>query len=567
MSDSSENFLGSGSDVEQEDIPKQKIPPSRPPLYLSSSSEGSVGEPENPAHVNLSQNTASSSQNRDLMIELGLSSSEDDNDKVQKNTDNAIDSTKDSSRLFNSSDDESVDSPHYSDFEAGDVSANATLNSTSQALFGEELSSSSSDDGSSNGGSRTEPSGVKNRELLGLESTGESEDLGSGDEGAVSKQEILEEHVVDDNNDEFLDEVEGGGGSDQNEAVGFLSDDDDDDDILGADASHDTHANLSAQMPKSSLEMGSEIFYVKLPNFLSIDTRPFNPSYYEYEGDDEEILDEEGRKRLKLKVENTIRWRKTKDQTGQEIRESNARIVKWKNGTLSLYLGNEIFDVSQLKMEDKCNHLYLVQNAFLQAQSVFNKKLNIKPSSTDSQTHRKITLSIADRVSRTQKMRMIPAAGENPEVIRAALQVKQEARAKAEKLRISKERARKRKLLFSGQKLSRKYLEDDEELSDDSTSVNAVKKKFQQARKAAKTKRKHSIDDFIVDSDEKEIYKSSDSEHDELTSSSEPEKEDSDETDASVGTRKRQNSFKSANFGTKKKKVIHDSDSSLDISS
>ena len=224
--------------------------------------------------------------------------------------------------------------------------------------------------------------------------------------------------------------------------------------------------------------------------------------------------------------------------------------------------------MSDLKMEDKCNHLYLIQNAFLQAQSVFKKKLNIKPSSTDSQTHRKITLSIADRVSRTQKMRIIPAAGENPEVRRAALQLKEEARAKAEKLRVAKERARKRKLLYSGQKLSRGYLEDNEELSDDSTSVNAIKRRSQEAKKAAKSKRKGSIDDFVVDSDDKESYKGSDSAHeDELSSSTAEEKEDSFESDTSqVGTRKRQNSFKS-DSGVKKAKVIDDSESSLDLSS
>ena len=190
-------------------------------------------------------------------------------------------------------------------------------------------------------------------------------------------------------------------------------------------------------------------------------------------------------------------------------------------------------------MEDKCNHLYLVQNAFLQAQSVFNKKLNIKPSSTDSQTHRKITLSIADRVSRTQKMRIIPARKENPEVRRAALVLKEEKRAKEEKSRKSKERAQQRKLLYSGQKLSRRYLEDTEDLSDDSTSVNAVKRKFKQAKKFARNKRRGSIEDFIVDSDEKESYKQSDSDPEELSSSSEAEKNDSYESEASVGTRKR----------------------------
>ena len=68
--------------------------------------------------------------------------------------------------------------------------------------------------------------------------------------------------------------------------------------------------------------------------------RPFDPATYEDEGDEDEVLDEEGRARTKLRVENTLRWRFAKDADGKEIRdcngelvqESNARFVKWSDG-------------------------------------------------------------------------------------------------------------------------------------------------------------------------------------------------------------------------------------------
>ena len=42
---------------------------------------------------------------------------------------------------------------------------------------------------------------------------------------------------------------------------------------------------------------------MKLPNFLSVDTKPFDPNFYEdVSSDEDEIHDEEGRARLKLKV-------------------------------------------------------------------------------------------------------------------------------------------------------------------------------------------------------------------------------------------------------------------------
>lgn len=68
--------------------------------------------------------------------------------------------------------------------------------------------------------------------------------------------------------------------------------------------------------------------------------RPFDPTTYEDEIEEDEVLDEEGRARTKLKVENTVRWRSVKDEEGNEVkdefdtpmRESNARIVKWSDG-------------------------------------------------------------------------------------------------------------------------------------------------------------------------------------------------------------------------------------------
>ena len=49
--------------------------------------------------------------------------------------------------------------------------------------------------------------------------------------------------------------------------------------------------------------------------------------------------------RLKLKVENTIRWRINFDEEGNAIRESNSKLVRWSDGSMSLHLGSEIFDV------------------------------------------------------------------------------------------------------------------------------------------------------------------------------------------------------------------------------
>lgn len=44
--------------------------------------------------------------------------------------------------------------------------------------------------------------------------------------------------------------------------------------------------------------------------------------------------------------------------------------------------------------------------------------LNFRPHSTDSFTHRKMTLSLADRNQKTQKIRVLPNVGKDPEAHR-----------------------------------------------------------------------------------------------------------------------------------------------------
>ncbi|KAH7952116.1 hypothetical protein HPB52_018807 [Rhipicephalus sanguineus] len=89
---------------------------------------------------------------------------------------------------------------------------------------------------------------------------------------------------------------------------------------------------IDVEIPRIMTNLGNEVHFVKLPNFLSVDTRPYDPQWYEDEVDEDEVLDEEGRARLKLKVENTVRWRYVYDKMGNPVRQSNARIIKWSDG-------------------------------------------------------------------------------------------------------------------------------------------------------------------------------------------------------------------------------------------
>ena len=153
-----------------------------------------------------------------------------------------------------------------------------------------------------------------------------------------------------------------------------------------------------------------------------------------------------------MQVENTIRWRPVKDEQGndkmddfgQVLRESNARFVKWSDGrcvsivcsckghgqlqvkcardcSMSLHLGGEVFDVYTMQLQGDFNHLFVRQGTGLQGQAIFKTKLTFRPHSTDSFTHRKMTMSLADKNAKKQKLKVLPIAGVDPESQRSEM--------------------------------------------------------------------------------------------------------------------------------------------------
>ncbi|CAI9176928.1 unnamed protein product [Rangifer tarandus platyrhynchus] len=192
-----------------------------------------------------------------------------------------------------------------------------------------------------------------------------------------------------------------------------------------------SETKIEVEIPNINSDLGNELYFVKLPKYLSIESKPFDPQYYEDEFENKKMLDEEERTRLKLKIENTIRWRICRDKDGNKIKESNARIVKWSDGSLSLHLGNEVFDVYKAPMQANHNHLFIREDTGLQGQAVFKSKLTFRPHATDYATHKKVTLPLASRCSRMQTIRILPVAGPDPECQRVELIKKEAARLRA----------------------------------------------------------------------------------------------------------------------------------------
>jgi len=278
---------------------------------------------------------------------------------------------------------------------------------------------------------------------------------------------------------------------------------------------------IDVEVPKINTDLGKEFHFVKLPNFLSVESRPFDSETYEDEMDEDSTQqDEEGRTRLKLKVENTLRWRQGFDkETGQPIKESNARIVRWSDGSYSLHLGNEIFDVHKQPLQSDFNHLFIRQGTGLQGQAVFRTKLSFRPHSTDSQTHKKMTLSMADRSTKSNQIKVISQVGVDPEAGRWQRLKSEEQNLRDSMRKDSIKKRIKEKGATKG--LSGGFLEDDDDDEDAAFSISKIKAKYKSGGDPmAKTHGKkpiYSTDESDSDDDKKkrlEKAKANDSDSD-----------------------------------------------------
>ncbi|KAI0820363.1 Leo1-like protein-domain-containing protein [Trametes gibbosa] len=226
-------------------------------------------------------------------------------------------------------------------------------------------------------------------------------------------------------------------------------------------------------VPRSS---DGSYWVIRMPNFIKVDSKPFHPdTYVGPEQEDEESQQPESLREksmsIKLKVENTVRWRWSKDQLGQDRRQSNSRIVRWSDGSLSLQLGKELFDITQsvdtsgavprqalggsqvpLSQSQSQPHppqsqsqsqsqsqtgggsaigagqglTYLVAQhkraEILQCESLVTGYMSLRPTGMQSETHRMLVRAVGQKHTRVARLRLAPEPTTDPERERLELE-------------------------------------------------------------------------------------------------------------------------------------------------
>ncbi|KAL2935407.1 Protein LEO1-like protein [Bienertia sinuspersici] len=143
---------------------------------------------------------------------------------------------------------------------------------------------------------------------------------------------------------------------------------------------------------------------IRVSNIMGIDPKPFDPKTFEEE--DVIVTDESGtNKRIRLE-NNIVRWRTVKKADGTIAYESNARYVRWSDGSLQLLIGNEVLDISVQDAQHDNAYLFLRHGkGILQSQGKLLKKMRFMPSSLTSNSHRLLTALVDSRHKKVYKVK------------------------------------------------------------------------------------------------------------------------------------------------------------------
>lgn len=142
----------------------------------------------------------------------------------------------------------------------------------------------------------------------------------------------------------------------------------------------------------------------KLSNIIAIEPRPFDPETYEPSG--AEYIDERGHKRVRLHDTNAIRWRWAAGPDGNLYRESNSRLIRWSDGSVTLHVGDEVMDVREIDVSGDHSFLFARHPNLIQGQGPLHKKITLRPASLTSTSHKRLAAAVVKHHGSSRQLRV-----------------------------------------------------------------------------------------------------------------------------------------------------------------
>ena len=283
----------------------------------------------------------------------------------------------------------------------------------------------------------------------------------------------------------------------------LFSDDDDDQD--------QTQQQPKPQAPTLHVSLPSlkkpnqkvPLFTYKSRNILKLVATPFDPQLVAPDDDEPGLIDDElkveglnqvGQMTYSLRTDNVIRWR---DNAETNEMQSNARLVRWSDGSRTLHIGTEVLNVTP-KRTGEASHLFARNTkTSLECHGDLNKKVTFQPASISSSTHMKL----ANQLKRThvKETRVKQTTTQFDPLKQKEADIR--SWSAAQKLQASQTR-KARETDESSVELSADFLEADD---DEEGDLGAIRRRFKKAGASARNRkpqrRSRAYDDDESDED------------------------------------------------------------------
>ncbi|KAL7420170.1 Paf1 complex component [Cryptotrichosporon argae] len=167
-----------------------------------------------------------------------------------------------------------------------------------------------------------------------------------------------------------------------------------------------------------------KVWHLKLPTYVNVESRPFDVEHYRATlGDEPTDLTPNEAKAKMINVRNTMRWRWVTGPDGEPVRQSNARMLRWSDGSVSMQLGADLFDVAPshgatLARTGAADAAPSRGTTFVGAQvptgtglfaveAAVTGALSLVPTSMDSKTHLELVRHVEQRHVKHSRMKML----------------------------------------------------------------------------------------------------------------------------------------------------------------
>ena len=192
------------------------------------------------------------------------------------------------------------------------------------------------------------------------------------------------------------------------------------------------------EIPRDAIApLEGDCFEIKLSSIARVQNKPFNIENYQPEKP-YKYTNEHGKEvNQKFNLLNVVRWRYSDKGTVQPYEESeqvknlrefigyqsrypdrkiesNTRVVEWSDGTHSLVVGDEYFDMTFSKANN--THVYVKAEDLLIQKNKVNKKCIIKPSKNAKRAHKAVLKNVNDKTKQVKSVEKTFIFADDPKI-------------------------------------------------------------------------------------------------------------------------------------------------------